>query len=94
MRFFRDGKLLLKGSSRELFLQRQDGSIFSFVFSIYIDNFSNFSYMYGSLTAIVLAMLWLYICMQIVLIGAEINVFLNDDENDITPIQPLASKDK
>ena len=68
--------------------------IFSFVFSIYIDNFSNFSYMYGSLTAIVLAMLWLYICMQIVLIGAEINVFLNDGENDITPIQPLASRDK
>ena len=48
---------------------------FSFFFSIYIDNFSNFSYMYGSITAIVLIMLWLYFCMYILFIGAEINVF-------------------
>ncbi|MEG0215524.1 MAG: YihY/virulence factor BrkB family protein [Hungatella sp.] len=47
--------------------------IFSTLFSIYFNNFSNFSYMYGSLTAIVLLMLWLYICICILLIGAEIN---------------------
>lgn len=47
--------------------------IFSSLFSIYFDNFSDFSYMYGSLTAMVLLMLWLYFCICILLIGAEIN---------------------
>ncbi|MCI8402602.1 MAG: YihY/virulence factor BrkB family protein [Lachnospiraceae bacterium] len=50
--------------------------IFSLVYSIYIDNFSNFSYTYGSLAAVVFMMLWLYSCMNILLIGAEINVWL------------------
>ena len=34
---------------------------------------SNFSAMYGSLTAIVLCMIWLYACMYIMFIGAELN---------------------
>ena len=50
--------------------------IFSALFSIYFNNFSNYSYMYGSLTAVVVLMLWLYICSCILLIGAEINYHL------------------
>ena len=50
--------------------------IFSALFSIYFNNFSNYSYMYGSLTAVVVLMLWLYICICILLIGAEINYHL------------------
>lgn len=50
--------------------------LLSYAFSFYIDNFSSFSYMYGSLTTVMLAMLWLYFCMYIIFIGAEINVFL------------------
>ena len=50
---------------------------FSYLFSFYIDNMANFSYTYGSLTAIVLCMLWLYACMYIMFIGAEINVVLS-----------------
>ena len=34
--------------------------------------------MYGSLTTIVLVMLWLYFCMYIILIGAEINSYFED----------------
>ena len=49
---------------------------FSFVYSIYIDNFANYSYIYGSLTAVVLLMVWLYTCMAMLLMGAEFNVFL------------------
>ena len=45
----------------------------SFIFSIYLDIFTGFSTMYGSLTTIVLIMLWLYFCMYIVLLGGEIN---------------------
>lgn len=52
---------------------------FSFVFSIYFSNFSNFSVMYGSLTAIVLLMLWLYECICILFMGAEINYYSSGD---------------
>lgn len=51
-------------------------SVFSYVFSIYVDSFSNFSRMYGSLTAIVVSMLWLYFCMYIFFIGGAINAML------------------
>ena len=51
--------------------------VFSALFSIYFNNFSNYSYMYGSLTAVVVLMLWLYICICILFIGAEINYFLD-----------------
>ena len=52
---------------------------FSFAFSIYFNNFSNFSVMYGSLTAIVLLMLWLYVCICIQFLGEEINYFYSGD---------------
>ena len=34
---------------------------------------ANFSVMYGSLTAIVLLLLWVYFCMYILFIAAELN---------------------
>ncbi len=51
---------------------------FSYAFSYYIDNFSNFAYTYGSLTAIVLFMLWLYFCMYLLFLGAEFNLLLEN----------------
>lgn len=54
--------------------------LFSYAYSFYIDNMGNFSYMYGSLAAIVLCMLWVYFCMYIMFIGAEINVVLQNKE--------------
>lgn len=51
--------------------------LFSFGLSIYVDEFNGFS-MYGSLTTIALVMLWLYICMYIMMISAEINVIFAD----------------
>ena len=50
--------------------------IYSYAFSIYIDQFNGFSNMYGSLTTIILIMLWLYFGMYITLIGAEFNQLL------------------
>jgi len=52
--------------------------IFSYIYSFYINNISNYSYIYGSITAIVFLMLWLYICMYIMFIGEEINIFLKE----------------
>ena len=51
--------------------------IFSRLFSFYIDNFSNYSNLYGSLTAIVLLMLWLYFCMYILFLGGTVNMWLH-----------------
>ena len=50
--------------------------VVSWVFSIYLDVFEGFSSMYGSLTTIVLIMLWMYFCMYCILLGAEMNVLL------------------
>lgn len=47
-------------------------SAFSYGLSVYVDKFNGFS-MYGSLTAIVLLMLWMYFCMYILLICGEFN---------------------
>ena len=49
---------------------------FSYAFSVYVDDFTGFSNMYGSLTAMILLMLWMYFGMYITLIGAEFNQFL------------------
>lgn len=50
--------------------------VFSYLFSIYISNFSSMTYLYGSLTAVIVLMLWLYFCIYIFFIGAEINKLL------------------
>ena len=55
--------------------------LFSFGFSIYIE-YSHAFNMYGSLTTIVLLMFWLYAVMYIVLIGMEINQWLEEMKED------------
>lgn len=52
--------------------------LFSFVFSIYVSVSNSLSNMYGSLTTLIMAMLWLYFCMYILMIGAEINAYFED----------------
>ena len=64
--------------------------VFSYAYSIYIDYFADASYLYGSLTSIILMLLWIYICMYILFLGAEINIhfyeyskkeYLKEEEN-------------
>lgn len=47
--------------------------IFSTLFSVYVNRIGQFTTLYGGLTMMILAMLWLYFCMYIVFIGAVIN---------------------
>ena len=49
--------------------------IISFVFSKYLDIFKGFSITYGSLTALMLIMMWTYTCFYAIFLGAEINKF-------------------
>ena len=44
----------------------------SFAFSVYVDHFSGFG-TYGNLTTVVIMMIWFYLLMYILLIGAHIN---------------------
>lgn len=48
-------------------------SLFSWGFSLYVD-WTDYS-IYGSLSLIILVMLWMYCCMYIVMLGAYINKF-------------------
>lgn len=47
--------------------------VFSFGYSVYIRHFSRYSALYGSFGAVMLFLLWLYMCMNIMLCGALIN---------------------
>lgn len=49
--------------------------IFSFLFSLFVENFSNFT-LYGSLGTLVALMYWLFFCMVIMFMGAEVSVWL------------------
>lgn len=77
-------------SKKQHFLRQFPGAVFStvgwisfsFIFSIYFNNFGNFSVTYGGLTAIVLLMLWLYTCICILFFGAEINYFYSEYRED------------
>ena len=68
------------GGSRITYVRQLPGAficavawyVFSFGISIYVEYFHGFS-SYGSLTTIVLIMFWLYICMYILMVGAEVN---------------------
>ena len=51
-------------------------SIFSWGFSVYL-NYSNSFSIYGSLSLIIIAMIWMYFCMYIILVGAYLNCFFN-----------------
>jgi membrane protein len=46
--------------------------------SFYVDKFSNFSITYGSIGAIIVLMLWLYITAFIIVLGGEINAFYSE----------------
>lgn len=51
-------------------------SIFSWGFSVYVDRYNGLN-MYGNLTTIIIIMLWLYFCMYLLLVGANINRYFS-----------------
>ena len=51
--------------------------IFSFFLNVYVSYFNGFS-MYGSMTTIALLMLWLYVCMYIMFMCAEANIYFEE----------------
>lgn len=50
--------------------------IFTQLFSFYVEHFSGYANIYGSVYAVALSMLWLYCCMSIVFCGGALNKLL------------------
>lgn len=50
--------------------------LYSRFFEFYIEHYANYSYIYGSLTSLIIVMLWLYACMELLLIGAGLNMLI------------------
>lgn len=64
--------------------------ISTYAFTYFIETFTNYSIVYGSVSAIIILMLWLYLLGYIIVFGAELNVvFLLDnhdpDEDSVGP---------
>ena len=78
------GMYTMLPSRRLLFRYQAVGAVFtasawalvSSLFSLYIDYSISKSAMYGSLTTIISLLLWLYIMVNLIFIGAQINEFL------------------
>ena len=68
-------KATLKSQVPGAFLTAVAWSVFSYGFSIYFELFPNFSNIYGNLTVVIMVMLWLYVCMNLLLYGAETNAY-------------------
>jgi membrane protein len=50
----------------------------SYFLSFYVGNFNNFSLTYGSIGAIIVLLIWLYISAFIIIVGGEINAFYSE----------------
>ena len=72
-RFLPNRKATFRSQLPGSFLTAAIWITFSYFFSIYVDNSSNIFNIYGSLTTVILVMLWLYFCMYIMLMGAVLN---------------------
>ena len=64
-RYLPNRKASLKSQVPGAFIIAVAWSLFSYFFSLYFTFFPNFSNMYGSLSALIMVMLWLYVCMNL-----------------------------
>lgn len=55
--------------------------VFSWLFSLYVEHFTQYTNIYGSIYALALGMLWLYFCVSIFFYGAALNRYLAEYRN-------------
>jgi membrane protein len=69
--------------------------IFSVLFSWYLSHWTDYSATYGSLGAIIGVMMWMYLSLWVVLVGAELNAEIEHQtaqDTTIGPDKPLGSR--
>ncbi|KAA1424295.1 YihY/virulence factor BrkB family protein [Nocardioides antri] len=64
-------------------------------FSLYVDNFGSYNETYGALAGVVVLLLWLWLTMYVVLLGAEINAEAEQQtvrDTTVGPPEPLGDR--
>lgn len=64
----------------------------SFAFKLYLSWFGQFSLMYGSLGAVVVLMLWLFLSGVAILVGAQVNAVIESATEPATPLDLPADR--
>jgi membrane protein len=67
----------------------------SVCFSLYVDNFGSYNKTYGALAGVVVLLLWLWLTMYVVLLGAEINAEAEQQtakDTTVGPDEPLGQR--
>ncbi len=67
----------------------------SMIFSVYTANFARYNETYGSLGAVVVLLLWLFLTALVVIIGAEINCELERQtarDSTVGPARPMGAR--
>lgn len=72
-RTFPPGRRTLRQALPGSFLTAGGWVLFSWLFSIWAKLFRGYSRVYGSVAVVAMTMLWLYFCLEIVLLGALLN---------------------
>ena len=68
--------------------------LFSYGFTLYIHFFPSASAIYGSLTAVCLLMLWVYVCVIILLLGAEVNKLILRNKGIVLKTEEVKKEEK
>lgn len=69
-----DWKILSKNTTKGALFTTVGWSIATAIFSYYISHFANYDIFYGSLSNIVILMIWVYVLSYVLVIGIAINV--------------------
>ena len=77
-RFLSRHKMKLKSQIVGALFAAIELNVISYIFSRYLEIFKGFSTTYGSLTTIILIMMWTYTCFYTVFLGAEINKMIEE----------------
>jgi membrane protein len=57
--------------------------ILSYSFTIFINDFSNYKVIYGSLATVIILMFWLYFSSMILIVGGEVNSIIKEKEKEL-----------